>query len=68
MIFFRKNLTLVIFFAVLIVVFWLYSAMKLYFLWKAIKKMEKDQTTLTNKEKESSIEAIIEEEDIFKEN
>lgn len=60
---FRKNLTIVIFFAVLIVLFWFYSGIKLYFLQKAIKKMESGKTTLTKKEKESSIEAIVKEND-----
>jgi len=56
---FLNNKSVVIFIIVLIVVFWLYSAFKLSFLWKAIKKMKNEK--LSDLEKESSIEAKIEE-------
>lgn len=59
LLFFLDNKTVVIFIIALIIVFWLYSAFKLSVLWRAIKRMEK--TKLSYLEKESSVEANIEE-------
>lgn len=59
----RKNVTLVIFIIIAIVVFWLYTSVKLFYLHKAIKQIKKETelTTLSKKEKNKAIEADVKE-------
>lgn len=58
-----KKLFVVIITIVTVVIYWLYTSVKLIYLKKAINKLikENDLTTLTTKEKVSAIEAEVEE-------
>lgn len=62
---FRKSLRVVIFFSILIGALWLYSGIKMIYLWRGIKRLRKeaDLTTLSKSEKASSIEAVVDEKD-----